>query len=144
MKRELRRIEETLNHLTASPQRVATANPQASASKGLSFDLQTRQPAKSNSPKPAPSPKHPPEAAPSQVLALSRLEDHPPTPETVTLEVEKTLVQPFTVEHSDTKYSTCPSSSRLLLVATKTAQTLFWLAISCKNFRRQWKRGRLS
>ncbi|NJK53485.1 MAG: hypothetical protein HC936_12980 [Leptolyngbyaceae cyanobacterium SU_3_3] len=38
MKRELRRIEETLNHLTASPQRVATANPQASASKGLSFD----------------------------------------------------------------------------------------------------------
>lgn len=94
MKRELRRIEETLNHLTASPQRVATANPQASASKGLSFDLQTRQPAKSNSPKPAPSPKHPPEAAPSQVLALSRLEDHPQLPKPSPSKSKKHLFSP--------------------------------------------------
>lgn len=92
MKRELRRIEETLSQLRVkAPGSALMSDP--TATKALSFEVQSRSATKP--PRAALAPAKPPQTEES-------------TTQTVTLEAEKVLVQPFTVEQPEFRVPNLP------------------------------------
>lgn len=110
MKRELRRIEETLNQLTIKASSVAIAptarslQPSTTA-QSLSFEVQARSSRSKSSQSVVPSSSRAafvesrvPDSSASEVVAHR----------TVTLEVGKAFVQPFTVEPAESKTPNLP------------------------------------
>ncbi|KAM3093652.1 hypothetical protein ACKFKF_28885 [Phormidesmis sp. 146-12] len=102
MKRELRRIEETLNQLTVKvPGSTSVSAPNASAqsaTKALSFEVQPRAATKPPATKPVRA-----AIAPAKLSAPEES-----ATQTVTLDAEKVFVQPFTVEPSESKIPNLP------------------------------------
>jgi hypothetical protein len=105
MKRELRRIEETLNQLTVkAPSLASVSAPNAStqtATKALSFEVQSRSKSATNPLRATLSAKRN-----SEGTAPTQTEEAPA--QTITLEAEKVFVQPFAVEQPDSKIPNLP------------------------------------
>ncbi|MGV0023886.1 hypothetical protein [Phormidesmis priestleyi] len=97
MKRELKRIEETLNQLTVKAPGSASVAPKASAqtaTQALSFEVQSKPTTKPL--RAAIAPAKPP------------TQTKEPATQTVTLEAEKVFVQPFSVEQPESKIPNLP------------------------------------